>query len=101
VTADPKVSPRWKGRLPISGTYREEWGLLEDADGTYLCEVQNVSGKLFSHIVRCVNAHDGLVEAVQRAYDVETSVTQGVEKVLREGYRELLRAALAAAKEGA
>lgn len=39
-------------------------------------------------------AHDGLVAAVQRASDIEHSVTQKLERELREGYRELLDAAI-------
>ena len=52
------------------------------------------------HIVRCVNSHDALLEACQRALALDTSVTQGEECELREGYRNMLRAAIACAQGG-
>lgn len=81
---------------------------MDEDEGTYLARMRGV-GRGASRdeqvanahfIVRAVNAHDRLVAAVQRALDVEESVTQGVEKALRVGYKDILRAALAAAKEG-
>lgn len=62
------------------------------------CEEDDAMTERVAFIVRAVNAHDRLVAAVQRALDVEESVTQGVEKALRVGYKDILRAALAAAK---
>lgn len=49
-------------------------------------------------IVRAVNAHAELVKALERAYAIEFSVTQGQETELREGYRDMLKAALAKAR---
>lgn len=49
-------------------------------------------------IVRAVNA---LVAACERALKIETAATITGEQRLREGYREMLRAALDLAKGGA
>lgn len=59
-------------------------------------EVGTANAKL---IVRAVNAHATMLAALQRAQAIELSVTQGLERELREGYRELLTAAIAAGGE--
>ena len=85
MTADPKVSPR---------PWRVEDGCIVDAEGFLVVMVGPDDDALFSHIVRCVNAHDGLVEALREArYELRNE--------LCDDLLARIDAALAAAKEGA
>ena len=115
MTADPKVSPRpWSYEAKLSGSENHHgfvirykgspWAVATvqpgDEDG-YIGEANA------AHIVCCVNAHDGLVEALAtlianaeligdpRMYSTADCYAVPLDDI------EAARAALAAAKEGA
>ena len=54
--------------LPWStGDSRAQYTFVNDAKGVQMCIVEN---SVAAHIVKCVNAHDGLVEALNTAVEV-------------------------------
>ena len=108
MTADPKVSPRpWIIRPRCDGAL----DIVNDS-GCIAHVTRFESGKFITggvseanaaHIVRCVNAHDGLVEALEAlsfTFAVEVTAA-GHFSDLNMKLIEQARAALAAAKEGA
>jgi hypothetical protein len=81
-----------------------EDGCIVDAEGFLVVMVGPDDDALFSHIVRCVNAHDGLVEALEDAIAGMHYIEQGHGRLYGVGWDRVYdkaRAALAAAKEGA
>jgi hypothetical protein len=69
-----------------------------DADGE--CDWDREVASVISNVedARLLTAAPDLYAACRRALAVETSVTQGQERERREGYLDLLRAALAKAE---
>lgn len=78
------------GVFPSRGARRETSACVYD-DGATL---RYPDPELLAN-ARLMAAAPALYEACQRAFAVENSVTQGQEKELREGYRDMLRATLA------
>ncbi len=93
MTADPKVSPRpWRYRETVVG-WNERIGLYDASHGR-IADLNGGAESVVAHIVRCVNAHDGLVEALREArYELRNE--------LCDDLLARIDAALAAAKEGA
>lgn len=103
MTADPKVSPRpWIIRPRCDGAL----DIVNDS-GCIAHVTRFESGKFITggvseanaaHIVRCVNAHDGLVQALEECKALFEEDPHPL--TYTNAYRSIL-AALAAAKEGA
>ena len=96
MTADPKVSPRpWRYRETVVG-WNERIGLYDASHGR-IADLNGGAESVVAHIVRCVNAHDGLVEALSNARAwIGGGIGPQPKMILAK-----IDAALAAAKEGA
>ena len=78
----------------MKATQHEVWVSIEfDSMNPHMIPCHTVEQA--ADLCRRINSHESLLAACQRAYDVEDSVTQGLERELRVGYFDMLKAALA------